>query len=307
MSSRVTFLFRPFLFGLAFVAMTGALRAEEQAAETLPTLELSPAGKAKGLPAKPAISPPVARAAPAEPAVSPVPSALLEPPPAAPLSAAAAAVAAGLPVAAPGAPLPAAATADLSAGAPPAPGAPASGPRVIPIVSPSAPPGMPAAPVIVPASLPPAPAGPAQPDGGEAAGTPGDNAAQYCRAIIDAARDARFARQAAAITMLERDLEERTAIIERKKAEFEQWVKRREEFLKKADQSVVAIYSQMRPDAASQQIAAMNPEAAAAILAKLSPRIASAILNEMNPAAAAQLTNAMAGLPAKAAIQDKAG
>jgi flagellar motility protein MotE (MotC chaperone) len=44
-----------------------------------------------------------------------------------------------------------------------------------------------------------------------------------------------------------------------------EWVKRREEFLKKADQSVVAIYSQMRPDAASQQIAAMNPEAAAAI------------------------------------------
>jgi flagellar motility protein MotE (MotC chaperone) len=92
----------------------------------------------------------------------------------------------------------------------------------------------------------------------ESAGSPGDNATQYCRAIIDQARDARFARQAAAITMLERNLEECTAALERKKAEFEQWVKRREEFLKKADQSVVAIYSQMRPDAASQQIAAMN-------------------------------------------------
>ena len=91
--------------------------------------------------------------------------------------------------------------------------------------------------------------------------------------------------------------------LERKKAEFEQWVKRREEFLKKADESVVAIYSQMRPDAASQQIAAMDPEAAAAILAKLSPRIASAILNEMNPAAAAQLTNAMAGLPGQGGKQ----
>ena len=84
-------------------------------------------------------------------------------------------------------------------------------------------------------------------------------------------------------------------------------MKRREEFLKKADESVVAIYSQMRPDAASLQIAAMDPDAAAAILAKLSPRIASATLNEMNPSAAAQLTNAMAGLPSKTANGDKAG
>jgi flagellar motility protein MotE (MotC chaperone) len=102
-------------------------------------------------------------------------------------------------------------------------------------------------------------------------------------------------------------LEQRTAELERKKTEYEEWVKRREDFLKKADESVVAIYSQMRPDAASQQIAAMNPEAAAAILAKLNTRIASAILNEMNPTTAAQLTNAMAGIPAKAASQDKAG
>ena len=292
--------------------MTGALRAEEKAAGALPTLELSPAGKAKGLPRKPAISPRVARASAAEPAVPPVPSPLPEPLPAAPLSAAAAAAA-------------------VAAAARPA----RRSRRLRALIYPPvlrrhqalrraacasfrsylrrrrrARPrhgGRPGLPVAVPALPAPVRAGAAPPDAAESAGSPGDNANQYCRAIIDQARDARFARQAAAITMLERDLEERTAALERKKAEFEQWVKRREEFLKKADQSVVAIYSQMRPDAASQQIAAMNPEAAAAILAKLSPRIASAILNEMNPAAAAQLTNAMAGLPGKAASQDKAG
>ena len=70
-----------------------------------------------------------------------------------------------------------------------------------------------------------------------------------------------------------------------------------EDFLAKADASVVAIYSQMRPDAASQQIAVMDPVAAAAILSKLNPRIASAILNEMNAQTAAMLTNVMAGLP----------
>ena len=51
--------------------------------------------------------------------------------------------------------------------------------------------------------------------------------------------------------------------------------------------SVVAIYSQMRPDAAAGQIAVMAPDAAAAILAKLSPRTASAILNEMDAQTAA--------------------
>jgi flagellar motility protein MotE (MotC chaperone) len=140
------------------------------------------------------------------------------------------------------------------------------------------------------AALPPAAAVPNEPQ---------DNASLYCRNIANAAADARYARQTAALTALEKELDDRIAKLEKRQAEYQEWVQRREDFLAKADDAVVAIYSQMRPDAAAQQIAVMDEEAAAAILAKVTPRTASAILNEMDATAAAHLTNVMAGLPAE--------
>jgi len=127
-----------------------------------------------------------------------------------------------------------------------------------------------------------------------------ENAELYCRNIANAAADARYQRQVDALTALERRLDERIAALEAKRAELEDWIQRRDDFLAKADESVVAIYSQMRPDAAAGQIAVMDPEAAAAILSKLTPRTASAILNEMDATTAAYLTSVMAGLPAAA-------
>jgi len=138
--------------------------------------------------------------------------------------------------------------------------------------------------------------------GPPAADAPSDNASLYCRNIANAAADARYARQAAALAALEKDVDDRLAKLEAKRAEVEDWIKKRQDFLDKADGAVVAIYSQMRPDAAAQQIAVMEPEAAAAILAKLSPRTASAILNEMSAPVAAQLTSVMAGMPSAAKV-----
>ncbi|MCF1503823.1 hypothetical protein L0F51_08625 [Afifella sp. H1R] len=123
-----------------------------------------------------------------------------------------------------------------------------------------------------------------------------ENARQYCSNITDEATDARYARQVAALKKLEEDVNGRIEALEKKRAEYEEWLKRREDFLRKAEESVVAIFTQMRPDAASQQMAVMAPAAAAAILVKLKPRSASAILNEMEPIKAAQLTTTMAGL-----------
>lgn len=146
-----------------------------------------------------------------------------------------------------------------------------------------------------PMAAPPVPAETQPPGSDDVAGL--SNAALYCKNIANPAADARYSRQVEALTALEKKLDERIAKLEAKRAEYEQWVKQRQDFLDKADAAVVAIYSQMRPDAASQQIAVMDPVAAAAILAKLNPRIASAILNEMNATTAAMLTNVMAGLP----------
>lgn len=137
------------------------------------------------------------------------------------------------------------------------------------------------APAVVPPRLP---------DGPEA------NAAQYCAGIANAANDARYARQMAALAAMEKELEARIAALEAKRAEYQDWLQRRETFLKKADESLVAMVSQMRPDAAAAQLTAMNEFAAAAILSRLAPRTASAIMNEMDPNRAAILATTIAGM-----------
>ncbi|BAU89249.1 MgtE intracellular region [Methylorubrum populi] len=115
----------------------------------------------------------------------------------------------------------------------------------------------------------------------------------YCANIADAAADARFAWQKEQLAAMERQVEERIKLLEEKRAEYEVWLKRRNEFLAKADESVVAVYAKMRPDAAALQLANMPDEAAAALLTKLNARTASAILSEMEAARAANLARAM--------------
>jgi flagellar motility protein MotE (MotC chaperone) len=122
----------------------------------------------------------------------------------------------------------------------------------------------------------------------------------YCTNIAPTAADARIAWQAKKLTELDTQIKQRIADLEAKRAEFQDWLARREEALKKAEDGVVAIYSKMRPDAAALQLAAMDDATAAAVLVKLNPRAASAILNEMSAERAARLTNAMSGPPTNA-------
>ena len=84
------------------------------------------------------------------------------------------------------------------------------------------------------------------------------------------------------IAELAKELDERLAALEAKRAEYEDWVKRREEFLSRAEEAVVAIYRRCGRTPPPQQIRVDGPETAAAMLAKLNPRTASAILNEMD-------------------------
>lgn len=120
--------------------------------------------------------------------------------------------------------------------------------------------------------------------------------ARFCANVADAALDARVAWQQKELEAAEAKLRERIAELEAKRAEYEQWLKLREDFLKKAEDNVVEIYSRMNPDAAAQQIASMADDTAAAVLAKLRARTASAILNEMEPARGAHLADTLAGM-----------
>jgi flagellar motility protein MotE (MotC chaperone) len=118
---------------------------------------------------------------------------------------------------------------------------------------------------------------------------------QFCTNNALAAGAARIAWQAAKLTELDTKLKQRIAELETKRAEYEAWLKKREEALNKAQDDVVAIYAKMPAEAAASQLAAMDDEMAAAVLAKLNSRVAGAILAEMDPDKAAHLTNAMLG------------
>lgn len=120
---------------------------------------------------------------------------------------------------------------------------------------------------------------------------------QYCTNIADAASDARFALQKQALADMEKEIEGRLRVLEAKRAEYEEWLRRRNEVLEKADETIVMIYSRMRPDAAALQLTNMDEEIAAAVIAKLNPRAASAVLNEMDPGRAAQLANVITDAP----------
>ena len=120
--------------------------------------------------------------------------------------------------------------------------------------------------------------------------------ALFCSNVADPAVDARLAWQLKELEKAESLLRERIAEVEAKRAEYEKWMALRDDFLKKAEASVVEIYSRMKPDAAATQIAGMADETAAAVLAKLSPRSSSAIFNEMETGRAAHLADLLGGM-----------
>lgn len=121
-----------------------------------------------------------------------------------------------------------------------------------------------------------------------------DDVRRFCSNIADAARDRRYALQKSELETLQKEIDERIAILEEKRTEYEEWLKRRNDFLEKAEGNLVDIYSRMRPDAAAERLADVNPELAAGILMKLQARQAGIILNEMDSKVAATLTGIMA-------------
>jgi flagellar motility protein MotE (MotC chaperone) len=120
-------------------------------------------------------------------------------------------------------------------------------------------------------------------------------AREYCLNIADPASDARIAWQKKVLAGIEQEIAKRLELLEAKTAEYQRWLARRDEFSKKAQESVVTIYARMRPDAAAAQLVAMDEETAAAVIARLDPRNASAILNEMDATQAARLTATIGG------------
>jgi flagellar motility protein MotE (MotC chaperone) len=124
--------------------------------------------------------------------------------------------------------------------------------------------------------------------------TEGSDAEQFCANIQDQARERRYALKQAELTAMAARIDEKMKALEAKRAEFEAWQTRREEFAALATDNLVDIYKKMRPAAAAERLAVLSTDLSASILMKLPSRQAGVILNEMAPDTVAAITAIMA-------------
>ncbi len=129
-----------------------------------------------------------------------------------------------------------------------------------------------------------------------------DEIQQYCSNVVDPARDRRYLMQKQDLEKLKADVDVRIQALEERRNEYQDWLKKRNDFIEMARQDLVDIYKNMKPDAAALRLAEVDAYVAAAILMKLTPRQSGLILSEMDPAKAAKLTgliSSAAAAPAK--------
>lgn len=122
----------------------------------------------------------------------------------------------------------------------------------------------------------------------------------YCKSLGPAAGEARMKWQADQLKKLERQVETATAELEQRRKELQDWITRRDDFIKRANEQLIAIYRSIKPEVAAAQLSELNDETASAILLKLDARVASRIFDELPGPRAARLVSLIAGASALA-------
>jgi flagellar motility protein MotE (MotC chaperone) len=120
--------------------------------------------------------------------------------------------------------------------------------------------------------------------------SPNDEIQKFCTNIADAARDQRYLLQKQELEKLQADVDKRIATLEDRKTEYQDWLKRRNDFLARAQAGLVDIFKTMKADAAAPQLQEMKLEIAAAILMQLPPRQSALFLSEMDPQKAGMIS-----------------
>lgn len=113
---------------------------------------------------------------------------------------------------------------------------------------------------------------------------------RFCGNISARAGDTRSTLQIEKMLQLKADIEERIKTLEAKRAEYETWLAKRNNFLDKTKNSLIEIITKMKPGVAAQQLALVDHYTAASLILKLNPRVSSAIMNELPPQTTAAIT-----------------
>jgi len=132
-----------------------------------------------------------------------------------------------------------------------------------------------------------------------------DAAKRFCINIKPQVEELRTALQKKKLMQAEEELQKRITQLETRIREYKEWMERRQDFVNKVQDSLVKIYSKMRPEAVAQQLPSLDQETAAAVLLKLEPRTASAILNDTEPKLAATLASIISNSAQPTAEPDK--
>jgi flagellar motility protein MotE (MotC chaperone) len=121
-----------------------------------------------------------------------------------------------------------------------------------------------------------------------------DEIKQFCTNIADPARDQRYLLQKQELEKIRADIDTRMSEMDKRRTEYQDWLKRRDDFLKQAEAGLTDIYKNMKPDAAALQLQEVKIQVAAAVIMRLGPRQSSLILSEMDPQKAAVIANIIA-------------
>ena len=116
-------------------------------------------------------------------------------------------------------------------------------------------------------------------------------AQQFCVNIADVAADTRYALQRRELKQLQADISDRLKVLNERIAEYKVWMAKRKKFSEMAKAKLVAIYTKMRTEAASEQISLMDNLVAASLIARLPAKQASTILGEMDAKKAATIAD----------------
>lgn len=118
---------------------------------------------------------------------------------------------------------------------------------------------------------------------------PATEVEKYCLNVADRAQEMRYSLQQAKLKEIETEVGKQIDDLERRRADYKEWLAERRKFLDSASGVVVDIYASMNSSSAAGQLAKLDRDAAASVLVKLKARQASAILSEMDATTAAEI------------------
>jgi flagellar motility protein MotE (MotC chaperone) len=119
---------------------------------------------------------------------------------------------------------------------------------------------------------------------------------EYCANIAAAAEELRLERRRKDLAELEKEVAARLQALEARQTELRAVLDRLDAFEHKANEALVGLYTDMKPEAAAAQFSRLDEEVAAALMLRMKAKVSSLILAEMDASRGAALVKRISDL-----------